>query len=123
MRLYLDDDSADPLLVRLLRHAGHDVQIPADIGKSGHPDPFHLQQAILTSRVFLSGNHDDFDLLHNLVLAAQGHHAGILIVRRDNNPKKDLSPGGIVRAIHNLLNANVPLIDCLHILNHWRSPP
>ena len=123
MRLYLDDDSADPLLVHLLQKAGHDVRIPADIGKSGSPDPVHLQQAILDDRVFLSGNHGDFELLHDLVLAAKGHHPGILIVRRDNNPKKDLSPGGIVRAIQNLLKASVPLWDCLHILNHWRSTP
>ena len=123
MRLYLDDDSADPLLVGLLRNAGHDVQIPADIGKSGSPDPVQLQHAILEDRVFLSGNHDDFALLHDLVLASKGHHPGILIVRRDNNPKKDLSPSGIVRAIHKLLKATVLLVDCLHILNHWRSPP
>ncbi len=31
--------------------------------------------------------------------------------------------GTIVRAIHNLLKANVPLVDWLHILNHWRSTP
>jgi hypothetical protein len=70
--------------------------------------------------VFLSGNHDDFAMLHELVLAAQGHHPGILIVRRDNNPKRDLSPRGIVVAIQNLLNANVPLPDGWYILNHWR---
>jgi hypothetical protein len=99
MNLYLDDDSVDPLLIRLLRNAGHDVRIPAATGHSGSPDPFHLQNAILEDRVFLSGNHDDFLLLHDLVLAAKGHHPGILIVRRDNNPKKDLSPKAVVRAI------------------------
>jgi hypothetical protein len=55
MKLYLDDDSADPLLALLLRNAGHDVRIPADIGKSGNPDPAHLQQAILEDRVFFRG--------------------------------------------------------------------
>ena len=32
MRLYLDDDTAFPLLARLLRQAGHDVELPADAG-------------------------------------------------------------------------------------------
>ena len=32
MRLYVDDDSVDPGLIRLLRRDGHDVQIPADAG-------------------------------------------------------------------------------------------
>ena len=35
MRLYLDDDSADPRLIRLLRGDGHDVQTPADVGLAG----------------------------------------------------------------------------------------
>ena len=120
MRLYLDDDSVDPLLIRLLRNAGHDVRIPADISQTGSPDPVHLRHAIVEDRVFFSGNHDDFELLHELVIAAQGHHPGILIVRRDNDLKKDLSPRGVVRALHNLLKANIPLADYMHILNHWR---
>jgi hypothetical protein len=119
MNLYLDNDSIDPLLV-LLRAAGHDVQVPADVGQAGSPDPVHLRHAIEEDRVFLSGNHDDFAMLHELVLAAKGRHPGILIVRRDNNPKRDLSPRGIVRAIQNLMAANVPLLNCWYILNHWR---
>ena len=43
---------------------------------------------------------EDFTLLHDLVLLAGGHHPGILVVRRDNNPIRDMSPGAIVRAIH-----------------------
>jgi len=35
MRLYLDDDSAEALLIALLQQAGHDVQIPADAGMIG----------------------------------------------------------------------------------------
>jgi hypothetical protein len=120
MKLYLDDDSIDPLLVRLLRNAGHEVRIPADIGATGSPDPVHLRHSILEDRVFLSGNHDDFLVLHELLGAAQGHHPGILIVRRDNNPKKDLSPRTIVGALQKLLKARILLEDGFHILNHWR---
>ena len=42
MRLYIDDDSVDPGLIRLLRRDGHDVQIPADVGRTGSSDQAHL---------------------------------------------------------------------------------
>jgi hypothetical protein len=58
--------------------------------------------------------------LHNLVMQVTGHHPGILVVRRDNDPKRDLTPAGIVRAIRNLEVANVPVPDEYIILNHWR---
>jgi predicted nuclease of predicted toxin-antitoxin system len=66
MRLYLDDDSADALLARLLRQTGHDDQLPMDVGMAGEDDPVHLTHAVLDNRVLLSHNHDDFEDLHNL---------------------------------------------------------
>lgn len=39
VRIYLDDDSANPLLATLLRRAGHDPIIPASVGLSGETDP------------------------------------------------------------------------------------
>lgn len=120
MRLYLDDDTASPLLVRLLGKAGHDVEIPADAGLRGEDDAVHLTYAIRVDRCCLSHNYADFRNLHNLILQAQGHHPAILVVRRDNDAKRDLSASGIVRAIRNLLAAGVSLKDEYHILNHWR---
>jgi hypothetical protein len=120
MNLYLDDDSVSPVLVRLLQQAGHDVQLPRDVGRMGSHDAVHLRHAVRTGRVFLSHNHGDFQFLHDLLLDAQGHHPGILIVRRDNDRKRDLTPNGIVRALANLLAASVALADHLHVLNHWR---
>jgi hypothetical protein len=120
MRLYVDDDSVKALLIQSLRKAGHDVRIPADIGFSGKDDPAHLLKAIQESRALLSQNYDDFLLLHHLVIGAGGHHSGILIVRKDNDKKRDLSTSGMVVALTKLLAANVPVIDQFHILNHWR---
>jgi hypothetical protein len=120
MRIYLDDDSAATLLVRLLRQAGHDVQIPADVGLTGEDDAIHLTGAVQDDRVFLSHNHRDFENLHNLIMVTQGHHPGILVVRKDNNRKRDLDAQGIVRAIHKLLASGFALVDTLHILNYWR---
>jgi predicted nuclease of predicted toxin-antitoxin system len=118
MRLYLDDDSASPLLVRLMRQAGHDAQLPRDAGLDGVDDPVHLTHAVREGRVCLTGNHDDFRILHNLIEQAQGHHPGILVVRRDNDPRRDMTPRGIVLAIGRLIAANVPITDQIVILNH-----
>jgi hypothetical protein len=42
------------------------------------------------------------------------------VVREDRDPKRDLTPRGIVRAIANPLAANVPPEDKYRISNHWR---
>ncbi len=120
MNLYLDDDSAQALLVRLLTAAGHDVATPIQVGTAGEEDPTHLMHAIRSNRVLLTHNHDDFALLDDPVRLSGGHHPGILVVRRDNDPTRDLSAKGIVRAIRNLLAAKVPVADCLNVLNQWR---
>jgi predicted nuclease of predicted toxin-antitoxin system len=120
MKLYLDDDMAAPLLARLLRNAGHDVRLPADVGLVGAEDSVHFRDAALDGRTIVSGNHDDYRDLHRLVVDLTGHHPGALIVRKDNDSKRDLTPAGIVRALRNLLAANVPIADQFIILNHWR---
>jgi hypothetical protein len=120
MRLYLDDDSTEALLVGLLRRDGHDVQVPADVALVGQDDPKHLTHAVRADRALLSRNHDDFRSLHDLIIEVQGHYPGVLMVRRDNDPTRDMKPAGIVRAIRNLLAAGISIRDQFHILNHWR---
>ena len=120
MRLYLDDDTVETLLVRLLERAGHDVELPKDARLVGRSDPVQLQRAITTGRALLSRNHDDFEELHDLVRAAGGNHPGILIVRRDNDRRRDLTPRGMVTAISHLLDAGVLVENEFVILNHWR---
>ena len=120
MRLYLDDDSVDSLLVRLLQQAWHDIQRPTDVGLVGRSDPVHLQHAVRSTRIFLSANHDDFEELHDLLREARGEHPGILVVRSDNDRRRDLTPRGIVNAIKNLLAANVAVENQFIILNQWR---
>lgn len=120
MRLYLDDDSAASLLARLLLQAGHDVQLPVDANLMGQDDAVHLTHAAKYDRVLLTGNHRDFLHLNNLVAQVNGCHPGIFVVRRDNDPKRDLTPSGIVRAIRNFITAQVPISNQYIILNHWR---
>ena len=120
MRLYLDDDSAANLLARLLRKAGHDVRLPMDVGLSGEDDPVHLRHAALDQRALITGNYRDFENLHPLVVDLGGHHAGVLVVRRDNDPNRDMPPPQVARALRNLIAANVPIADQYIVLNHWR---
>lgn len=120
MRLYVDDDSASGLLIRLLHDVGHDVKTPADAGLAGEDDPVHLTYAVEEGRVFLSGNHDDFRKLHNLIVRTGGVHPGMLIVRRDNNPRRDMSARAIVQSIGNLLASNTSIENQFIILNHRR---
>ena len=121
MRLYIDDDSVDPGLIRLLRRDGHDVQMPADVGRAGFSDQAHLAHSIRDRRAMLSRNYKDFEDLHDLVVsAAQGHHCGILVVLFDNDPRNNMSPGDIARAVRNLEKAGVAIADSYHELNHWQ---
>src|SRR5947209_2499636 len=121
MRLYIDDDSVDPGLIRLLRRDGHDVQIPAEAGMAGSRDQAHLAHAIRNRRAILTRNYGDFEDLDDLVIsAANGHHEGILVVLYDNNPKNNMSPGDIARAVRNLESAGVAIADEYHELNHWQ---
>ena len=41
-------------------------------------------------------------LVHKLVLLSGGHHPGIFVIRRDNDPTRTMSPRAIVGTIHKL---------------------
>lgn len=121
MRLYIDDDSVDPTLIRLLRRDGHDVRVPADVGLTGSSDQVHLAHAIRDRRAVLTRNYRDFVALHDLVVAAvHGHHEGILVVRYDNDPRNNMTSGDVARAVRNLEKAGVSIADSYHELNHWQ---
>jgi hypothetical protein len=119
MKLYLDDDSLARHLIAALRRAGHDVELPHDVGLSGRTDPEHFTHCIQSGRIILSGNYRDFELLHILVSASGGHHPGVLVVRKDNSPR-DMSPSQIVRCIEKLRASGTPVPDQYVIINHWR---
>jgi predicted nuclease of predicted toxin-antitoxin system len=120
MRLYLDDDLASPALARLLRNVGHEVQLPAEAGLAGRKDPIHLAHAIREDRVLLTRNYGDYEDLHNLIAGAHGHHSGIVVVRRDNDPRRNLTHHQIVCALGRLESSGIPIPDEYIILNHWR---
>jgi predicted nuclease of predicted toxin-antitoxin system len=120
MKLYLDDDMANPLLAQALRRAGHDVQTPSDAGMSGRSDPEHLTYAIWVGRIVLTRNFRDFERLHFLIMQAQGRHSGILLVRRDNDPRRNMKAHEIVRALRGLETSGLPVAHACLTLNKWR---
>jgi hypothetical protein len=120
MKLYLDDSLASASLAAKLRSAGHLVTSPADAGTVGVSDAQHLIHAATSASVILTGDREDFLHLHLLVRATRGGHPGILVVRRDNDPTRDMKDRDVERAIANFQNAGVPIDKELHVLNHWR---
>ena len=120
MNLYLDDDTADRRLVTLLIHAGHVVVVPANVYLSGASDARRFIHARQHSLLLMTKNHNDFLDLHEVVQTAEGSHPGILIIRLDNDPNRDMIPRQIVAAISHLESARVPLQNQVYILNHWR---
>ncbi len=120
MKLYVNDDSIADVLVRLLRDRGHDVMTSTEAGTEGEADAVHLTHAIRLRRAVLTRNYHDFEDLHYLILESAGHHPGILTVRSDNDPRRDLSPRAICTAMAKLEASGVPITDNLHVLNHWR---
>jgi predicted nuclease of predicted toxin-antitoxin system len=120
MNLYLDDNLADRSLETLLVKAGHMVVRSHHVGLLGATDPRHLAHAIRAGLVTLTSDWKDFEDLHQLVLAARGSHSGIVTVRFDNDPTRDLKPKQIVKALGKLERAGTPVVNDLIVLNHWR---
>ena len=120
MRIYLDDNRADRALAAMLKHAGHVVVRPREVKRESASDASHLEYAITKKLVVLTADRDDFRELHQLVLSSGGSHPGITVVRYDNNPRKDMKPKHIVRAVGNLESSGTLLAGEFINLNQWR---
>jgi predicted nuclease of predicted toxin-antitoxin system len=120
MRIYLDEDLSSALLAQLLQKAGHDVLTARETGTLGRSDAVQLAWAIRERRACLSRNYEDFEELHLLLAEGKGRHFGILIVRRENDPTRDLTTKGIVAAVRKLEASGAPIVNEYIVLNHWR---
>jgi predicted nuclease of predicted toxin-antitoxin system len=121
MRIYLDDNTTDPVLVVELRKRGYEVVLPSDAALSGGSDARHLVYAIQGNLVILTRDYDDFTDLHDVVIAAGGEHPGIFVVRFDGDPTKDMKPRGMAAAVDQIEASGLPMINRLYVLNHWRK--
>ncbi len=103
-----------------LRTQGHNPVLARDVGLLSVTDARVLIYSIAQALPVLTRDFEDFEDLHDLVMAAAGHHAGILIVRFDNDPDHNLTDRGIAIAISKLESSAVPIRDQIHVLNQWR---
>jgi hypothetical protein len=120
MKLYLDEDTSWNLLVQNLRRAGHDVQTTVQAGLIGEWDPVQMMHAIQQERCILTRNYCDFEDLHNLLSVARGQHSGIVVIRRDDDTRRNMSPRDIVRALGKVETAGVQLANRYLVLNQWQ---
>src|SRR5205814_850229 len=91
MKLYLDDNLADPALIGRLTKAGHNVVRPADVALTGASDARHLEHAIFDNRTQMTCDSDDFKDLHRLIVTACGRRP-----RPWSEPSPTRMPTGLV---------------------------
>lgn len=115
LRLLVDEDAQDKLLVKFLRDAGHDVITVNQAGLMSETDDIVLDYAKKEKRLLLTFNCDDFQALHE----ADPIHSGIFVVYHNDNFSKNMSYSEIVQAIANLESAGIPLANQFIRLNHW----
>jgi predicted nuclease of predicted toxin-antitoxin system len=120
MRLLIDENLSSAQLASRLRAQGHDPILAGDAGLMSVSDPRVLVWAINQDLPVLTRDSEDFEDLHSLVMAAGGHHPGMLIVRFDADPRNSMSHRQIGVAITKLESAGVPIPDRIHVLNQWR---
>ncbi len=120
MRFLIDENMSSPVLASRLRAQGHDPVLGRDVGLLSVADARVLIYSIVQDLPVLTRDAEDFEDLHDLVMAAVGHHAGILIVRFDNDARHNLTDRGIGTAITKLEASGVPIRDRIHVLNQWR---
>jgi predicted nuclease of predicted toxin-antitoxin system len=116
----LDENLSSTRLASRLRAQGHDPVLAGDVGLLAATDARVFRWAIVQALPVLTRDSEDFEDLHDLVLSAGGHHAGILVVRFDNDPRHNLTDRGIATAISKLEASGVPIRDHIHVLNPWR---
>jgi predicted nuclease of predicted toxin-antitoxin system len=115
LRLLIDEDAQDKVLVKLLRETGHDLITVNEAGLTSQPDRIVFNYASKNNRIVLTFNCPDFEKLHQQTST----HPGIFVVYQEANPNKKMSFKQINRAIANLEAANFPLANQFISLNHW----
>lgn len=120
MRFLIDENASSAQLATRLRAEGHDPILAGDAGLLSVADPRVLTWAIGQGLPVLTRDVDDFQDLHDLIMAAGGHHPGMLIIRFDADPRHNMSHRQIGVAISKLGSSGVPISDRFHVLNHWR---
>src|SRR6476646_4183769 len=107
MRLLLDENVSDRRLASRLRAQGHDPVLATDVGLLSATDARVFAWSIAQNLPVLTRDSADFTDLHDLIMAAGGHHPGLLVVRFDNDPRHNLTDRGIAGALDKLESSGV----------------
>ena len=120
MKCYVDDDLDSDLLLLLAASQKHEIISPRAVGLRGVRDATHLAYAVRQGVPIFSGNTGDFEALHDLTLALQGRHLGILLVHGERDRRRKMRASHIVHALGRLEAERVPIENDLIVLNHYR---
>ncbi len=88
MRLLLDENNSDRRLGARLRAQGHDPVLATGVGLLSATDARVFIAAITQALPVLTRDSEDFTDLHDLIMAAGGHHSGVLVVRDPEQVRK-----------------------------------
>ena len=116
LNLYLDDCAYSKRLQRMLLDAGYNVTTPFEANIVGADDIVHFEYACRHKLIIVTKDANDFEELHQ----RNQQHFGILAICEEADRNKNMNYADIVRAINNLVSANVPLLEQFYVLNHWR---
>ena len=120
MRLLIDENISYPRLASRLQAQGHGPVLAGDVGLLSASDARVLIWAIAHALPVLTRDSEDFEDLHELIMAAGGHHPGMLVIRFDSDPRHNLTDRAIASAINKLESSGVPIPDHIHVVNQWR---
>jgi len=115
LRLLLDEDIQARLLVRLLREAGHDVLTVNEAGLQGSSDLEILMFALRETRVVLTRNPSDFQVLSTRVT----DHVGIIGVYQHKDHTKNIGFRDIVSSLENVESMGIVLAGEFVSLNRY----
>jgi hypothetical protein len=113
VKVYLDEDVHN-LIADALRLRGWEAQTTVQAGNQSQPDSNQILYAAAHGYSIVSYNVTDFPRLHDEIIAAGGHHAGIIIATQDR-------PSANARALLSLVSAFTAedFADQLVYLNNW----
>lgn len=113
IKIYLDDNLDNDYLKNILRNFGFEVISPREIKMRHKKDEEHLKYAIINQALVLTKD-KGFKKLHNKI-----NHRGIIIIRQENNLKKDMKENKIVKALKNIEALKLKLENNLIYLNQF----
>jgi DNA-binding transcriptional MerR regulator len=116
IRLYLDEDIQEQALILALRNSGVDVITTSEANRLSFSDEEQLIWATEQGRVVYSFNRRDFSRLHNICIAEERSHTGIILAQQQR-----YSVGGQLRGLLNLIAAKSAeeMIDQLEYLGTY----